>query len=133
MVHCNAVNWRSARCQSRLNRLRQTLAGDETLHTSGLDPLVLLLGELGQPIGGSPKILTEHRTPGDDLVFDRLLNQLVLADAQPRGNLSGQRTEPLVTPTQWEDCSRSHASSMIRFVVMSRRPYDITLFVGPWQ
>jgi hypothetical protein len=88
-VHCNAVDLRSPRRESRLNRLRQTLAGDETLHTPGLDSLVLLLGKLGQPIGGSPKILTEHRAPGDDLVFDGLLNQLVLADAQPSGNFGG--------------------------------------------
>jgi hypothetical protein len=64
-----------------LNRLKKALAGNKSLQTTGLDSFVLLLGELGQPIGGGSQILTEHRAPGDDLVFDGLLNQLVLADA----------------------------------------------------
>jgi hypothetical protein len=64
-----------------LNRIEKTLAGHKSLQTTGLDSFVLLLGELGQPISGGSQILTEHRASGDDLVFDGLLNQLVLADA----------------------------------------------------
>jgi hypothetical protein len=72
-----------------LNWLRKTLARNKTLDTASLDSLVLLLGELGQPIGGCSQIITDHRPPGHDLVCDCLLDELVLADAQPGSNFSG--------------------------------------------
>ena len=111
--------------QSGLQRLEQALARDETLQTAGLDSLVLLLGKLGQPIGGSSQILAQHRAACDHLVLDCLLDQLVLTDAQSGGDLSGQSPKLFVTPTQWEYSSRCHASSMSRLGVMSRRAYDI--------
>jgi hypothetical protein len=46
-----------------------------------LDSLILLLGELGQSVGSGSQIITQHCAPSDDLVFDGLLDQLVLADA----------------------------------------------------
>jgi hypothetical protein len=67
--------------RSGLKRLKLPLARDETLQTAGLHSLVLLLGELGQPIRGSPQIFTQHRPTSDHLVLDCLLDQLVLADA----------------------------------------------------
>jgi hypothetical protein len=67
--------------RSRLQRLKLALSRNETLQTTGLHELVLLLGELGQPIRGRPQILTEHRPTNDYLMLDRLHNQLVLANA----------------------------------------------------
>jgi hypothetical protein len=52
----------------------------------------MLLSKFRQPIRGGPEIVTQHRTSGDNLVLDCLLDQLVLTDAQPRGNFGGQRT-----------------------------------------
>jgi hypothetical protein len=51
------------------------------LKTARLKSLILLLGKFGQPIGGGSQIITQHSAAGDDLVLDRLLDQLVLADA----------------------------------------------------
>ena len=59
-------------------------------------------------------------------MFDCLLDQLVLTDAQSGGDFSSQNPKLLVTPTQWEYSSRGHASSMSLLGVMSRRAYDIT-------
>jgi hypothetical protein len=62
-------------------------------------------------------------------MFDCLLDQLVLTDAQSGGNLGGQGPKLLVTPAQWEYSSWGHDSSMMRIVVMSRRAYDIMLML----
>ena len=70
-----------SRRRSDLERLKLPLPGNETLQTTGLHEFVLLLRELGQPIGGCPQILTEHRPTSDHLVLDCLLDQLVLANA----------------------------------------------------
>jgi hypothetical protein len=67
--------------RSGLNRFDLSLARNETLQTAGLHSLVLLLGELGQPVRGSPQILAQHRPTSDHLVLDCLLDQFVLADA----------------------------------------------------
>ena len=105
---------RYAAPQSSLNRLEKTLTGDETLQTASLDSLVLLLAELGQPIGGRSQIFAQHRAARDHLVLDCLLDQLVLTDAQSRSDLSGQSPKLFVTPTQGEYGSRCHASRMAR-------------------
>ena len=100
--------------RSGLNRLEQTLPRNEIFQTADLDSLVLLLSEFGQPIGGRSQIFAQHRTAGDHLMLDCLLNQLVLTDAQSRSDLSGQSPKFFVTPTQGEYRSRCHASRMAR-------------------
>jgi hypothetical protein len=93
--------------------------------TARLNSLVLLLSQLRQSIGRGSQIVAQHGASGDDLVLDCLLNQFVLADPQPRGNLGSQRTKSLVTPTQRKDSSRSHVSSITPNQVMSRGKHDI--------
>jgi hypothetical protein len=51
------------------------------LKAARFNSLVLLLSKFRQPIRGGPEIVTQHRTSGDNLVLDCLLDQLVLADA----------------------------------------------------
>jgi hypothetical protein len=59
---------------SGLKRLKLPLPCEETLQTTGLYSLVLLLGEFRQPIRRSPQVLTQHRAAGDNLMLDRLLD-----------------------------------------------------------
>ena len=80
-VDGDTINCSGRQRSSHLKRLKLALPRDETLQTTGLHSLVLLLGELGQPIRGSPQILTQHRATSDYLVLNCLLDQLVLADA----------------------------------------------------
>jgi hypothetical protein len=80
-VDGDTINCSGRQRSSRLKRLKLALPRDEALQTTGLHSLVLLLGELGQPIRGSPQILTQHRATSDYLVLNCLLDQLVLADA----------------------------------------------------
>jgi hypothetical protein len=100
--------------KSGLHWLEKALPRNEIFQTADLDSLVLLLSELGQPIGGRSEIFTQHRAARDHLMLDCLLNQFVLTDAQSRGDLSGQSPKFFVTPTQGEYRSRCHASRMAR-------------------
>jgi hypothetical protein len=111
-VDCHTINSGTGHCGSRLQWLKLTLSRHETIHAARLDSLVLLVRQLSQPIRGGSQILAQHRTAGHDLVLYRLLDQLVLTDAQASGNLGRQNPEFLITPAQWKYGSRSHASSM---------------------
>jgi hypothetical protein len=111
-VDCHTINSGTGHCGSRLQRLELALSRHETIHAACLDSLVLLVRQLSQPIRSGSQILAQHRAAGHDLVLYRLLDQLVLTDAQSGGNLSGQNPKRLITPTQWKYGSRSHASSM---------------------
>jgi hypothetical protein len=72
-----------------LKELSVALPGHVVLEAACLNALPLLLGQLGKPVCGGSKIITQHSTPGDHFVLDRLFDQFVLADAKPRGDLGG--------------------------------------------
>jgi hypothetical protein len=111
-IHGHTIDSGSGQCGSRLQRLKLALARNETLQAARLNSLVLLLRKLSQPIRNDSQILTQHCAAGDHFVLDRLLDQLVLTDAQSGGDLSSQNPKLLVTPTQWKYSSWGHASSM---------------------
>src|SRR5512133_3474165 len=74
-IHGHTIDSGSTHCGSRLQRLKLALSRNEALQAAGLDSLILLLRELGHLIRGSAQILAQHRSAGDDLVLDRLLDQ----------------------------------------------------------
>jgi hypothetical protein len=80
MVDGDTIDRSGRQRRSSLKRLKLALPCDEILQSTGLYSLVLILGELGQPISGCSQILTQHRAASDYLVLDCLLDQLVLAD-----------------------------------------------------
>jgi hypothetical protein len=80
-VDGHTIDSGSGQCGSGLERLELALSRNETLKAAGLDSLILILRELSQPIRSHSQILAQHRAARDNLVLDRLLDQLVLTDA----------------------------------------------------